>query len=103
MNTFMLTTDGRVFGWGDNPYMLGKEQNDEEKQGGGNDDGSMQGQSQSNTMAGLEEGSESNLTEISFANKRGKALIIAIATGRNHALALDSQGNVYSWGNNKFG
>ena len=54
-------------------------------------------------MAGLEEGSESNLTEISFANKRGKALIIAIATGRNHALALDSQGNVYSWGNNKFG
>ena len=41
MNTFMLTTDGRVFGWGDNPYMLGKKQNDEEKQGGGNDDGSM--------------------------------------------------------------
>ncbi len=38
-----------------------------------------------------------------MTNKRGRALITQIATGRNHVLALDTEGNVYSWGNNKFG
>ena len=36
-------------------------------------------------------------------NKRGRSQIIQIATGRNHVLALDTQGNVYSWGTNMRG
>ncbi|GMK56346.1 hypothetical protein CspeluHIS016_0301860 [Cutaneotrichosporon spelunceum] len=32
----------------------------------------------------------------------GKA-IVSIACGNNHALALDNQGRVYSWGNNQYG
>jgi alpha-tubulin suppressor-like RCC1 family protein len=31
------------------------------------------------------------------------APIVKIATGRNHIMALDTKGRVYSWGKNEYG
>jgi len=105
-NSFLLTTDGRVFGWGEPSSMLGKDK-DHEDQKHDDDDHSNDDATSAISGDGGHDGDngndKSNLTEINFTNKRGKALIVAIATGRNHALALDIQGNVFSWGNNKYG
>ena len=54
-------------------------------------------------MGGEDDNSTSSLMEVSMTNKRGRAVLVQIATGRNHVLALDKEGNVYAWGNNKFG
>ena len=41
------------------------------------------------------------MKEVQIKNeKKVSAIITAIATGRSHVLALDIQGNVYSWGRN---
>ena len=39
MNSFLLTTDGRVFSWGDANSCLGREAEDAKKGGDGADDG----------------------------------------------------------------
>ena len=57
----------------------------------------------SSKMGGDEDSLASTLHEVSMTNKRGRAVLVQIATGRNHVLALDKEGNVYAWGNNKFG
>jgi len=57
----------------------------------------------SSKMGADEDDLTSTLHEVSMTNKRGRAVLVQIATGRNHVLALDKEGNVYAWGNNKFG
>lgn len=45
-----------------------------------------------------------NFSDLYFKNKKGqKALIVSLAAGESHILALDTLGNVYSWGDNKKG
>lgn len=86
--------------------MLGKDKDHEDQKhddADGNHDDAASAGSGDGGQDGDRSSDKSNLTEINFTNKRGKALIVAIATGRNHALALDIQGNVFSWGNNKYG
>ena len=39
LNSFLLTTDGRVFSWGENNSCLGREAEDTKKGGDGGDDG----------------------------------------------------------------
>ena len=43
----------------------------------------------------------SDATNVS--NKLDVSPIVSIATGRNHVLALDTAGRVYSWGDNHKG
>ena len=43
------------------------------------------------------------MNEVIFQNQRGKAVIMMIATGASHVLALDTAGNVYAWGSNNSG
>jgi alpha-tubulin suppressor-like RCC1 family protein len=69
-----LTTDGRIFSWGGITFCLGRE---------------------------FVKGSEKEIDEIApdcFTDP-----IIKIATGRNHVLALDTKGKVFSWGKNDHG
>jgi len=38
------------------------------------------------------------MAEIAFSE-----VIVKLATGRNHVLALDEHGRVYAWGKNEYG
>ena len=48
---------------------------------------------------------ESEVGEVEFTTESGNncAPIVQIATGRNHVLALDTSGKIYSWGRNDYG
>ena len=54
---------------------------------------------------GAEADEGNNMNEVIFTNSntRGRIHIMSIATGAQHVLALDTAGNVYSWGNNELG
>ena len=101
--SILLTTDGRVFSWGD------KENACIGIGGDGDDHEAVKEElnasaSQSGSNLGGDEVEETDLIyEVQLTNKKGRALITQIATGRNHVLALDTLGNVYSWGIDKFG
>ena len=101
-NSFILTTDGRVFSWGEPTPCLGiGSKNNKE---GGNLDIEMQSSQQSSAQVdGGDEGERDQLNEIMFTNNRGKALISMIAAGISHVLALDTAGNVFAWGSNNSG
>ena len=73
LNSFVLTTDGRVFSWGGVTYCLGRM---------------------------VENESDRSIDEI---ENNFTSPIVKIATGRSHVLALDARGNVLSWGNNDQG
>ena len=100
--SMLLTTDGRVFSWGDmESPCLGARDNEktEVEIADANETASASG-----SNLGKEEEIETDvLWEVQITNKKGRAMITQIAAGRNHVLALDSQGNVYSWGIDKFG
>ena len=100
LNSFLLTTDGRVFSWGENNSCLGREAEDTKKGGDGGDDGASASGASSQGGGDDDHNKGKNLNEVTFMNKRGRSQIIQIATGVNHVLALDTQGNVYSWGTN---
>ena len=88
-NSFLLTTDGRVFSWGGYTPCLGNI--DDEKK-----NNTSKEEEKNNTLK-----EDRELEIIHIANKNGgRAIIQAIATGRSHVLALDIEGNVYSWGRN---
>lgn len=94
-NSFLLTTDGRIFSWGEYTPALGwAEEQDEAK---------MSAQD-SQTQKPEVQGSSSkmrDMREVQILTPKGtKAVIAQIATGRAHVMALDIQGNVYSWGRN---
>jgi len=78
--TLALTTEGRVYSWGENDYgQLGDGTN-----GAGTD---------KNLPVAVDVGAMSALN--------GKT-VVAIAAGLDHALALTSEGQVVSWGRNDF-
>ena len=62
-----------------------------------------QSNSNSNSTKQNKDKTQKQTVSIININNRGPAIISQIATGRNHVLALDTKGNVYAWGNNKFG
>jgi len=100
--SLLLTTDGRVFSWGDkdSPTLgTGAEAGVKE------DEKALdESQSASGSNLGKEELADLDiLYEVQITNKKGRATITHIAAGRNHVLALDSSGAVYSWGIDKFG
>ena len=105
-NSFLLTTDGRVFSWGTNTGCLGRDK------GRGQENGEQQNNNETTTNAAssIKHNEESentreneNLGEVMFTNSRGRAHIVMIATGSSHVLALDTAGNVYAWGSNTSG
>jgi len=87
LNTFLLTTDGRVFSWGGVTTCLGREVSQGTVDNFGHDY--------------LEE----LVDEVEFPKDLHEQdpSIIQIATGRAHILALDTSGKVYSWGRNDYG
>ena len=91
-----------MFSWGENNSCLGREAEDTKKGDAGDDGASASGASSQGGDAD-DNLRGKNLNEITFMNKRGRSQIIQIATGRNHVLALDTQGNVYAWGTNMRG
>jgi len=70
----MLTTDGRVFSWGGLTDCLGRGEN--------------------NDSLGIDEVRFSALKDV---------VIVKLAAGRNHILALDSNNRVWTWGSNENG
>lgn len=91
MNGFLLTTDGRLFSWGCETAALGREiiqhKNDELKRNIKN----MVNPQRDYIDVG----------EVVFSTENPE--IVKIATGKHHVLALDSKGNVWSWGKNDRG
>jgi alpha-tubulin suppressor-like RCC1 family protein len=82
-NSFLLTTDGRIFSWGGNTFCLGRTIHIA-KQGetiGGMPVGGQQKQRTIKTMQTIDIG------EIDF---RGQVVISKLATGEAHVLALDT-------------
>lgn len=98
-NSFILTTDGRVFSWGEASSCLGRNEDDKDSRV----EDEKESAASSRGGDDVEDVKGNNLNEINFTNRRGRATIAQIAAGRNHVLALDTFGNVFSWGNNKFG
>ena len=100
----MLTTDGRLFSWGGLTPSLGRDQD----QDTGNDGNYMS--SNRNILGMATESTAANdlegeVGEVEFTTESGNtcAPIVQIATGRNHVLALDTTGKIYSWGRNDYG
>jgi alpha-tubulin suppressor-like RCC1 family protein len=81
LNGFLLSTDGRLFSWGGVTHCLGRDLG-------------------SKTTKVPSTKANSNVGEIIFLEG---APIVKIATGRNHIMALDTKGRVYSWGKNEYG
>ena len=71
-HTITLRIDGKVFTYGDNTY----------------------GQLGINSKLSMDEP-----VEVSFPEG---TIITQVAAGENHSVALDSEGNVWTWGNNEF-
>ena len=102
-NSFMLTTDGRVFSWGENTPCLGLGNKNNLAGGNKNNLDAASSAASSAHNEGMNDDEDNRLNEIIFTNPRGKALIVMIATGISHCLALDTAGNVHSWGSNNSG
>jgi regulator of chromosome condensation len=84
LNSFLLTTDGRVFSWGAFTTCLGRQiiTDKEEEQ---------------STVEEL-------VDEVRFPVYNAESIpITAIAAGKQHVLALDTKGRVFVWGQNNFG
>ena len=92
LNSFLLTTDGRLFSWGAITYCLGRKVTHNKVSGGGF--------TANKATASIEHNKSqlADIGEIEFG-----APIVKIATGRSHVLALDSRGKVWSWGANDKG
>ena len=91
LNSFLLTTDGRVFSWGGVTTCLGRDVSNTIANEPNDRDGFL----------------EELVDEVDFSvgmEVDGKEpTIVQIATGRSHVLALDTDGNVYAWGHNDYG
>lgn len=92
LNSFLLSTDGRVFSWGAIHYCLGRtlSQSDKAMAIPVGPDNALQ---DLHTQA-------VDIGEIDFGEINP---IVMIATGRSHVLALDTKGKVWSWGTNDKG
>tara|TARA_B110000285_G_scaffold211132_1_gene253560 strand:- start:1425 stop:1700 length:276 start_codon:yes stop_codon:yes gene_type:complete len=86
LNSFLLTTEGRVFSWGALSYCLGRQIHQHEEEGG--------------TPEGAAKNQNVDIGEIDFTVSTS---ITKIACGRSHVLALDAKGAVWSWGTNDKG
>ena len=73
-NTFMLVSEGKLYSWGGHTKWLGREKDAADEKGG--------------------------VGEVVVGNN---LLIVAIAAGKSHVLALTNEGSVYSWGKNDMG
>ena len=104
-NSFLLTTDGRVFSWGKYVPALGRENKSKDAAGGGQNNDETATQVAASKHHGEADNNleGNNLGEVMFTNSRGRAHIVQIATGSSHVLALDTAGNVYAWGSNNSG
>ena len=67
-NTFMLVSEGKLYSWGGHTKWLGRDKDIQDERGVG---------------------------EVVVGNN---LLVVAIATGKSHALALTNEGTVFSWG-----
>ena len=83
LNSFLLTTEGRVFSWGALSYCLGRQVHSHEE------DDDVNKKSQSVDIGDVDFGVTTSITKI--------------ACGRSHVLALDAKGKVWSWGTNDKG
>ena len=105
-NSFLLTTDGRVFSWGKPSAALGRG-NDKNKENAGQQNNEETNTNVASSIRNQDEAENlrenENLGEVMFTNSRGRAHIVMIATGSAHVLALDTAGNVYAWGSNSSG
>ena len=81
-NSFLLTTDGRVFSWGDLNNCLGR-------------DHSSRAQSHVPIATGFKKQVDKvdfiDIGEIIFSESHN-VVIVQIATGKNHVIALDTKG-----------
>lgn len=73
-NTFVLTTSGKIYSWGELTYALGRRPQEDK-----------------------------DLIRPMLLYKIEQENIVSIACGTNHVLALSSSKTLYSWGDNTFG
>ncbi|MGV3588844.1 MAG: T9SS type A sorting domain-containing protein [Adhaeribacter sp.] len=71
-SSYAVSADGKVYGWGSGP----------------------------NDQLGNGSASSTTPVNISESGALARKKIVSVATGRYRALALDAEGNVYSWGEN---
>ncbi|OMJ68772.1 hypothetical protein SteCoe_33692 [Stentor coeruleus] len=74
LNTFVLTTSGKVYSWGELTYALGRNPQQEK-----------------------------DLFRPMLIESLLESNIMSLACGTNHVLALTAEGTVYSWGDNSYG
>jgi uncharacterized repeat protein (TIGR02543 family) len=75
-NSFALSNEGHVFGWGDNRFL----------------------------HLGVDTMSQANApVKISFPNLTAEEKVIQIDPGENHVIALTNQGSIFVWGSNQYG
>jgi len=97
LNSFLLTTDGRLFSWGAVSYCLGRQFNkDTPKEKGEIAGGIPLFQKQKSERVYHKQSVDIGEIEFDIA-------ITKLATGRSHVLALDTSGRVWSWGLNDKG
>ena len=88
LNGFMLTTDGRLFSWGKDGPVLGR------FVGSGYASDLIKDTYKRETRS-------IDIAEIDFPME--DCTISKIATGKEHVLALDTRGHVWTWGINSYG
>ena len=113
LNSFLLTTDGRVFSWGGFTPCLGRQLY--KQQSGMNNGKTLLGSLRLAADDDDFQFEEQIIDEVQFSQHDQKVqtdmdegdddsiVITQIATGRQHVLALDSKGHVYAWGRNDHG